>query len=64
MLGVAFDKLEASGVLLRLFVLVESFTHGGRFTVVNHEYRDELSDKTSDDYKRLAALVESGVSIN
>ena len=64
MQGMAFDKLVASCVLLRLFVLVESFTHSGRFTVVNHEYREELSDKTSDDYKRLAALVESGVSIH
>ena len=40
---------------------VESFTHSGRFAIVNYEYRGALSDKASEIYKTLSTLVKSGV---
>ena len=58
------DKLINSGISLRPFVLAELFTKRGTFTVINHEFREKLRDTTTKDYKQLAALVVSGVSIN
>ena len=37
------------------------FTQGGRFDIVNQEYRASLADKNSDDYKHLAAEIENEV---
>ena len=61
---VTLDKLINSGISLRPFVLAELFTKRGTFTVINHEFREKLRDTTTKDYKQLAALVVSGVSIN
>ncbi|KAK2186502.1 hypothetical protein NP493_198g04025 [Ridgeia piscesae] len=39
------------------------FTHGGRFDIVNQEFRASLADRDSDDYKQLAAEVKNEIRL-
>jgi len=52
------ENINCYSVLLFLPVL---FTQGGRFDIVNQEYRESLADKNSDDYKQLAAEIKNEV---